>query len=245
MKLCGGRNMAAFLDDVSPFIGTGERDEDGLTLEEFLEVYDSSKYENPCSTADIIVIRSQGKIEKIEQNLKVLMIKRRNHPGIGMWALPGGFAEVRENLIDSAKRELEEETALRDIAVEQMYTWGETWRDPRTRIITTSYLAVVNDQVQKVKAGDDAKDAIWMDIALKKIKEDFIIIGGKDRIEQIYEMELLHKEKILSLTSVIKVSFNREGVLKEKTYEVISNDGIAFDHPRFILQALLYIKEQI
>lgn len=237
--------MAAFLEDITPFLGTGERNEAGLSLAEFLEEYDPNAYENPCSTADIVVIRTNGEIKEVERNLKVLMIKRRNHPGIGMWALPGGFAEIREDLSESARRELMEETSLTGVAVEQMYTWGEVFRDPRTRIITTSYLAIVDDTVNEIKAGDDAKDAAWMDLSLKKSKTQDVSDGKKERRVDTYELLLSNAGRQLELTSEVCVSYNKTGILKEVDYQVISSTGMAFDHPRFIVQALLYIKEHL
>lgn len=237
--------MTAFLENIDSFYGTGEKNEAGLTLEAFLEEYNPLKYKNPCSTADIIVIRANGSIKSIEEGLKVLMIKRRNHPSIGRFALPGGFVEIREDLIDAAKRELTEETGLQEIPMEQMYTWGEVWRDPRTRIITTSFLAIVDDSKEKVKAGDDAADAKWMDIGFKKLEHKEENLSGKRRIKEIYELKLENKEQNLSFCSRVGVSYNVSGIIKETSYEVLENKNLAFDHPRMIVQALLHIKENL
>ncbi|MEG2440962.1 MAG: NUDIX hydrolase [Acetivibrio sp.] len=237
--------MAAFLKDITPFIGTGEKNEDGLTLEEFLEEYHPEKYKNPCSTTDILVIRKNGRIQSIETGLKLLMIKRRNHPSIGLWALPGGFVEIEEDLEAGAKRELEEETGLKGIPLEQMRTWGEAFRDPRARVITTSYLAVVEDTLWQVKAGDDAKEAVWMDVVIKKISSQEVLEERGERIKEIYELLLTEEETKEELCSKVLVSYNKTGILREMEYKVISNQGIAFDHPRVIVQALLYIKRNI
>ena len=237
--------MAAFLENIEPFYGTGIKNEAGLTLEKFLEEYNPLKYKNPCSTSDIIVIRSHGQVKSVEKGLKVLMIKRRNHPSIGRFALPGGFVEIKEDLIDAARRELTEETGLKNIPIEQMYTWGEVWRDPRTRIITTSFLAIVDDSVAKVKAGDDASDAQWMDIALNQIdRKELNAVNGK-RIRDIYELSLSNQEQKLYFKSKVCVIYNAYGILKETTYEVFENNEIAFDHPRMIVQALLHIQENL
>lgn len=237
--------MSAFLENIEPFYGTGLKNELGQTLEEFLEEYDPLKYKNPCSTADIIVIRTHGELKCIEEGLKVLMIKRRNHPSIGFYALPGGFVELEEDLIDAAKRELTEETSLKDIPIEQMYAWGEVWRDPRTRIITTSYLAIVDDSVAKIKAGDDAADAQWMDISLHLMERTICDNTKGKRIRDIYELKLSSKEHNLNLISKVGVTYNKTGILKETEYEIIENKNTAFDHPRMIVQALLHIKENL
>ena len=68
-------------------------------------------------------------------------------------ALPGGFAEMRENLEDTARRELEEETGVKDLPLEQFAVYGDYDRDPRTRVITTAYLSLVNEQDITVRAG--------------------------------------------------------------------------------------------
>lgn len=229
--------MPAFLEDITPFLGTGEKDEQGLTLEEYLEQYDTRQYETPSVTTDILVFQHPKTFTQVETGLKLLMIKRRNHPGIGTWALPGGFAEMRENLVDSAKRELMEETNLKDIPLEQMYTWGDYQRDPRCRIITVSFLAFIEEGIKDIKAGDDAKDAAWFDVTYKKLGEEV-----KEKLETIYKIELKQEEKNIYLLAEVVCIKNKEGLLKEKRFKVIKNNGIAFDHPAFIVQALLYIK---
>ena len=102
--------------------------------------------------------------------LKVLLVRRSNHPSIGFWALPGGFAEMRENLEDTARRELEEETGVKELPLEQFAVYGDYDRDPRTRVITTAYLSLVNEQDITVRAGDDAADAAWCSLCRKKRK---------------------------------------------------------------------------
>lgn len=237
--------MAAFLEDITPFLGTGIKNEAGQTLEEFLDAYDPLKYKNPCSTADAIVIRSHGEITNVENGLRLLMVQRRNHPSIGLYALPGGFVEVNEDIGEGARRELMEETGLIDIPVQQMFTWGEVWRDPRTRIITTSFLALVDDSVNEVKAGDDAKDARWMDINFVQLEHANCRENNRERVKDVYQLTLKNEEIGISMDSKVEVTYNRTGILKEAQYEVIENHGIAFDHPRMIAQALLYIKENL
>ena len=151
----------AFLSDLRRFYGTGEKNPAGQSLEEFLEHYNPAKYESLCNTADIVVVRCEEKLTHWGQPLKVLMVKRSNHPSIGFWATPGGFVELKEDISEGAARELEEETCVKGLPLRQMRTWGEWQRDPRWRIITTSYLALVEGDL-KVQAADDAKDAQWL-----------------------------------------------------------------------------------
>lgn len=96
---------------------------------------------------------------------KLLLIKRRNEPFKGKWALPGGFVGMDEELEDAAARELAEETGLTGVRLEQMYTFGKCGRDPRGRQITIAFIGTVNKGHNKTRAGDDACEARWFDIA--------------------------------------------------------------------------------
>ena len=136
---------------------------------EFLRAYDGSSYEKPSVTADILVFTvGKGRRETYRQlpkrHLQLLLIRRKNHPFKDCWALPGGFVEIDESLREAAARELHEETGLEADYLGQLYTWGEVDRDPRMRIISTSYMAIVNEQNKKLRAGDDASEACWFDL---------------------------------------------------------------------------------
>ncbi len=97
-------------------------------------------------------------------DLKVLLIERRNPPFAGRWALPGGFVDMNEPLEMAALRELEEETGMREVFIEQLYTFGQPGRDPRGRVISVAYFALVSLQQQLVRAGDDARSVAWFSI---------------------------------------------------------------------------------
>lgn len=234
--------MPAFLEDITPFYGTGEKNENGQDLESFLKEYDTKKYDNPSVTVDTLVIQHDSNLNTVNTGLKLLMIKRRNHPSIGYWALPGGFVNIREDLIDAAKRELQEETGLTNIPMEQVFTWGEANRDPRARIVTVTYLALVEEDLKAV-AADDAADAAWMNI---NFNQTGIEECSKEGIIKItYELKLSNIEKQVELHAMIEVVKNKKGLIKEANYKVISSMGIAFDHPRCIAQGLLYIQNLI
>ena len=109
----------------------------GETLEQFLKNYDENKYRRPSNTVDMILFTVY------EGNLKVLLVKRKNHPFIGDWAMPGGFIEFEEDMEQAVLRELKEETSISKYTYfRQLYTFGNADRDPRTRIITTVYLSM-------------------------------------------------------------------------------------------------------
>ena len=97
--------------------------------------------------------------------LKVLLIQRALEPFKGKWALPGGFVRVDETLDDAARRELVEETGLEDIYLEQLYTFGAVKRDPRERVVSVAYYALVKLSDHKAKAATDAADAQWFPVS--------------------------------------------------------------------------------
>src|SRR5512134_1003201 len=99
-----------------------------------------------------------------ESELKVLLIERGLEPFKGRWALPGGFVRVGETLDDAARRELEEEAGLKDVFLEQLYTFGAVDRDPRERVVSVAYYALVNLSDHKVHAATDARDAAWFGV---------------------------------------------------------------------------------
>ncbi|PHI20677.1 NUDIX hydrolase [Lewinellaceae bacterium SD302] len=118
------------------------------------------EYPRPSVTVDIVVFGYSGR-----GNLKLLLIQRGGEPYKGHWALPGGFVEIDEDLETSALRELEEETGVRDLFVEQLYTFGTPDRDPRGRVISVAYYALVNLQDHPPTPASDADKAEWFDLS--------------------------------------------------------------------------------
>ncbi len=117
----------------------------------------------PLVTVDIIIFTV------MEKDLKVLLIKREIDPFKEKWAMPGGFIKIDEPLEEAAKRELYEETSVKDVYLEQLYTFGGIGRDPRARVITVSYFALINSNEVKIKASSDASDVRWY--AVKQLPE--------------------------------------------------------------------------
>jgi 8-oxo-dGTP diphosphatase len=115
----------------------------------------SYRYARPALAVDCVVFGLD------EDQLRVLLIQRGTPPFEGQWALPGGFVRVEESVHDAARRELAEETGLYDVYLEQLYTFGEVRRDPRERVVTVAYYALVNLADHKVRAATDARDAAW------------------------------------------------------------------------------------
>jgi 8-oxo-dGTP diphosphatase len=120
--------------------------------------YDANKYERPSVTVDVVMMSLR------QRDLQVLLVKRRSWPYEGMWAIPGGFVNIDESLVAAAKRELQEETGVQDVYLEQLYTFGDPGRDPRTRVITVVYFALLDCERLQVRAADDAVDVGWFSV---------------------------------------------------------------------------------
>lgn len=118
-------------------------------------------------TADTLVFST------IDKKLNVLLIKRKNPPFKGRFAIPGGFVDLDENLDVAAKRELYEETGLKVKKVVQVGAFGNVGRDPRGRVVTAVYFTIVDANKVKPKANDDAEEVKWFDISkLPKLAAD-------------------------------------------------------------------------
>jgi 8-oxo-dGTP diphosphatase len=122
--------------------------------------YDASKYNRPSVTVDVVVFTI------LDEQLKVLLIQRKGWPFEGMWAIPGGFVQMDESLETAAYRELAEETGVtsQDVYLEQLYTFGQPNRDPRTRVITVAYFALVGPDKLSPKAASDAAEVGWFSV---------------------------------------------------------------------------------
>ena len=120
--------------------------------------YDASKYERPSVTVDVVMMSLR------QRDLQVLLVKRRSWPFEGCWAIPGGFVKMDESLEAAAKRELQEETAVQDVYLEQLYAFCDPGREPRTRVITVVYFARLDSARLQVKAASDAADVGWFSV---------------------------------------------------------------------------------
>lgn len=132
-----------------------ERNAQGLTEQEFLNRYNPGKYEHPSVTVDTLIFTVDKSGE--DYHLRIMLVRREDHPFLHKWAIPGGFVGMEESVDRAAVRELVEAIGLRDIYLEQLYTWGEVGRDPRTRIISVSYIALVPEE--KLQLGEEERKA--------------------------------------------------------------------------------------
>lgn len=220
----------------------------GVTEEEFLREYDGDKYKKPSLTVDMALFTITNEEEKNrrrlpEKELQILMIKRGEHPYIDQWALPGGFVDIEESIEEAARRELKEETNIENIYMEQLYTWGEVDRDPRTRVISVSYLALVDSSKLNVVAGDDAADAKWFFVKANEYKEVKTSTEKGIIIEKYINLELENGEDYCS--AVVKETKTLNGAVIISNYEIVENNCIAFDHSKIILYSLMRLRNKV
>jgi 8-oxo-dGTP diphosphatase len=226
------------------------RNKDGLTEEEFLKAYDDSKYKKPSVTVDMLVFTvtdgNEPNYRKLPQKvLKMLMVKRGNHPYIGQWALPGGFVSVDESLDSAALRELKEEVNIDNIYMEQLYTWGDVDRDPRSRVISCSYMSLVDCASLNIMAGDDADDAKWFIVKSSVIKQEKTMLPDGYISHDWVKLELCDDDRDISVSSVIKITGKAKGKTLYVDRQVVESDGIAFDHGKIIQYGIERLRNKI
>ena len=198
---------------------------------EFLEDYDSNKFEKLSVTADILILSVANEISSNYRKLgnkkfSVLLVKRDDYPFKDKWCLPGGFVGIDETLETAAKRILKKETNLKDIYLEQLYTFSEVNRDPRMRIISTSYMSLIDKNRLDTKL---TSNAAWFNITL---------LEDKNRIHVTLENDV----------ETIKFVIKKE--LREKTtdrYDFIieKNNLLAFDHAKVIVSGIERLKNKL
>lgn len=219
---------------------------DGLTEEEFLRQYSPGNYERPSVTVDMLLFTVVDKvvedIRKLnEKELRILLIKRKDHPYIGEWAIPGGFVNINESIEEAAHRELKEETNIDNIYMEQLATFGDVGRDPRMRVISTAYMALVPNKNLNPIAGDDAENVAWFTIKRGEITEREQGIS--------FNLILENKEENILISYKIIEKYSYSGVTKTKevlyTVNKESNNEIAFDHVKIINMALDRLKNKV
>ena len=121
------------------------------------------EYPHPAVTTDIVIFTIR------DGRLKLLLIRRGAEPFKGKWALPGGFVGIGEGLEEGARRELEEETGVSGVYLEQLHTFGRPDRDPRERVITVAYYALIPSDKMEIRAATDAEAVGWF--ALDELPE--------------------------------------------------------------------------
>jgi len=196
-------------------------------------------YPRPLVTVDIVLFTI------MENDLKVLLIRRRNDPFKNLWALPGGFVELHESLEDAAQRELQEETGITDVYLEQLYTFGDPDRDPRGRVISVAHFALTDWSKQNIIASSDASETRWhsayhppklafdhKDILKKAIerlrsKVSYTTIGFELLPEKFTLTELQHVYEVILQRPVDKRNFRKQVLAQGMVQELdeLRGDG--------------------
>jgi ADP-ribose pyrophosphatase YjhB (NUDIX family) len=198
---------------------------------DFLASYNPNKYDKLSLRTDILIFSvSDGGQENYRKLSKkyfsVLLCKRDTYPYKDKWSLPGGFVKIDEDIEAAAIRILKDKTNIHDIYLEQLYTYGSPNRDPRMRVISTSYMALID----KNKINDKLPENVsWFNVTALEDKKyiDVTLDNGCETIK-----------------------FKIKKTLKEKTtdrykYEIEKNDKLAFDHPLIITSGISRLKNKL
>ena len=203
------------------------------TEEEFLKDYDPKAFDQLSMTSDILLIsvsdQEQTNYRKTSKKMmSILLVKRDDYPYKDKWCLPGGFLNPKtETLEECAKRVLKWETNLSNIYLEQLYTYDAIDRDPRTRVVSTAYIALIdkNKLTEMINL-----NASWFDIVLLEEKNNIVDItldNGKDTIQLSIKKEL------------------REKTTDRYRFIAVKNDALAFDHALVILAGIERVRNKI
>ena len=211
----------------------------------FLKQYDSSKYEKPSVTADLVILSVEDPVPEnwespADADLKVLLIKRGRHPFQGFYALPGGFANSGESLEEAAARELMEETGVTVPFLTQVGTYSRPGRDPRGWMITTAFRSFVPSGSIRPKAADDAREATWFSVCLSSEKEDKTEKPEETKSceeKKLWRLSLIGGGKTLELVARESRIYGKYGT--KQTVTLLESKDMAFDHGQILLEALL------
>lgn len=199
--------------------------------EEFLKNYNKNDFDLLSVTTDILVLsisneENENYRKTTKKHMSVLLVKRDNYPFKDKWCLPGGFVGIDEDLEDSPKRILKKETNLENIYLEQLYTFGSVKRDPRMRVLSTSYMALVDKNLLN---NNLAPNASWFNIKYFDDNDSVLVLldNGNEQLK-----------------------FKLKKILREKTsdsysYIIEENNDVAFDHALIIYTGIERLKKKI
>ena len=195
------------------------RDKNGLTEVEFLAQYEPKDYPRPSFTADVAAFAHDA-----DGGLRLLMIRRGGHPSLGCCALPGGFVNPDEDADAAAARELEEETGVTGLPLEQFGCYSAPGRDPRAWTVSAAYVACISEEVA-AQANDDAADARWCPVTVADCGNgcfELAIQAGEDHLRCVFEPDAAR--------------------FLPPRARVIESAGFAFDHAQIVADAWLALQ---
>lgn len=199
--------------------------------EEFIKNYDSSIYEKLSITADLLIFSvsdsDHDNYRKLNnKHFSILLVKRANYPFKDKWCLPGGFVKIDETIDEAAIRILENETNLKNIYTEQLYTFSDVNRDPRMRVISTAYLALID---KNMLSDNLSENASWFNITINETNKEIKVNldNGTEKLRFVVEKTLVEK------------------TTDRYNYKIKENNDIAFDHPLVIVTGISRLKNKI
>lgn len=206
----------------------------------FLELYSDSEYEKPSVTVDCVIFRlvdipSSNYRKLPEKKLQVCLLKRKYSPFKDLYSIPGTFIDLNFELNDSAKLCVHKKVGLENFYYEQLFTFGEKSRDPRTRVLSTSYLFLTN-QEQKTENGE------WFNLDLKTIQGKNKVLTNGYEISKLIEIKLSNENN--TLKSQIQINIKKENLIETKSINIVSTD-LAFDHAKIIFFAFERLKNKL
>ena len=199
--------------------------------EDFLRQYDAKKYDNPAVTSDVLLFSVSNGPSNNYRKLKkkyfsVLLVKRNTYPYKDMWCLPGGFIRMNETCEEAARRVLKEETNLNNVYMEQLYTFDDINRDPRTRVLSVTYMSLID----KSKLNDSLfPNASWFNVNILDSEKDYHVTldNGNETLNFVVSKTL------------------KESTTDRYKFDIVKNDSIAFDHPKAIVAGYERLKNKI
>ena len=208
--------------------------------EDFLEHYSDEEYDKPSVTVDSVILRlmdeETNNYRKLpKKKLQVFLQKREYAPYKNAYSIVGTFIDLKSELSTSMKLCVKKKVGIENFYHEQLYTFGEKSRDPRTRVISVSYMLLTNKQ-EKLQSGD------WFDVEVS------LICSGQEKTErgycfsQTFEIVLSNGTNILK--NKLKVTITKQDLEEVKSVEVLEN-SLAFDHIKIIYYALERLKNKL
>lgn len=224
------------------------RDKNGMTEKEFMEQYRPGDYERPSMAADMVIFtvtdaEPENARRLSEKELRLLVIRRGGHPYLGRWALPGGFVRPTETAQQAAARELREETGVDGVYLEQLCTFTNPGRDPRTWVVSCAHMALIDSSKVQLQAGDDADRAEWFRLSYRLLWEKKEHLDEGFRKVLRYGLELTGND--ITLRAEVERRIHSAGNGWGEEFAVAEQGDLAFDHACIIACAIERLRGKI
>ncbi len=218
--------------------------EEDLSEVEYLKQYNINKYFRPSVTVDAILYtigetNSENYRKLAEKQLEILLIKRSSHPFKDVWAFPGKFIQENETFLDAINNCIESKVHVNNIYLEQLYTWGDPNRDPRGRIISTSYMGLVPKHSPNIEESDTLK---WFSIKINTLSES--TKETKNGYKKVEDLEIILNAEDITLKNKVRVVKElKNGDLM--IYTQILKSDLAFDHAKLLIYSVERLKNKV